>query len=124
MCDLRSHISKGSFTHVSATNVLVHKNVLIFHQILIWTQRGFVIIFTIRRNAITGSLHQERIFLRFRNVFWNIYRSEKFNTISHRDINFFFGIMLLNKIIIGLILCKSENEANSKEKLKVLFHRI
>ena len=95
---LRCHIRENSFAHISATNVLKNEDVFFLFNKFVGIQFFSKVVLSIRRDAVTCSVHDKRVFFPLGNILWSIDNGEQFSSISHRDINFFFGIIILNLI--------------------------
>ena len=116
------HIGEGAFAHVPAAHILIDENIFVIHQELVGAQRCTVFVFAIWRDAVAGTLHDERVFLRLRNAFWNINGSEEFYTIAHRDVHFLFRVIIFYKCIVGTRLRECGEYAEDQRKLQEFFH--
>ena len=90
----RSHISKLPLTHPTPSYILINNNISIFHHCFIRANLGFKFICAIRSAGVTGSLHNNRVSIRGRNILGCINCCIQFHTIPHRNIYLLFCVMV------------------------------
>src|ERR1041384_1963256 len=117
---MRVHLHEIAFRHIPAAHVLIQNDVSGLFKFIRWPNLLFVLIFTVRSNAVGRAVNQNRIGLR--SILGNIDGSKKFLPVAHRNAVFVFGVMrfyvVLFRSFLGQILSAhhsgGEQAADSK----------